>query len=110
MMQVLFICGKARMRSPTAASVASDRMGWATDFAGLSKDADERVSLEQIEWADVIAVMERAHRKRLAAQFGRALNGKRVVSLDIPDRYRFMQPELIGLLEQRLPRIAPADH
>jgi predicted protein tyrosine phosphatase len=31
-------------------------------------------------------------------EVGRHLNGKRIVCLDIPDKYDFMDPELVALL------------
>lgn len=100
--QILFICGKARKRSPTAAAVASGFPGVTTDFAGLSNDADDRLSAEHIEWADTIAVMERAQLSRLKRQFGLLTKDKRIICLDIPDRYDFMQPELVALLSRKL--------
>lgn len=48
--------------------------------------------------------MEKAHRSKLSARFKRHLNGKRVVCLDIPDEYEYMQPELIKLLESKVGR------
>jgi predicted protein tyrosine phosphatase len=48
--------------------------------------------------------MERAHRNKLNSRFRRHLNGKRVICLDIPDAYEFIQPELIRLLEVRAGR------
>ncbi|MEM5318569.1 phosphotyrosine protein phosphatase [Paraburkholderia sp. JHI869] len=69
--------------------------------AGTAPDAEERVASEHIAWADIIVVIERSHKVKLAKQFGSKLNGKRIVCLDIPDKYTFMQPELIALLEQR---------
>jgi len=42
--------------------------------------------------------MERSHRARLSRRFRKHLNGKRVVCLDIPDDYSFMQPELVARL------------
>ncbi|MDF2232778.1 phosphotyrosine protein phosphatase [Albimonas sp. CAU 1670] len=105
MTRVLFICGKARRRSPTAAAVAAERLGWETDFAGLSADADERAGPGALGWADVIAVMETSQLARLKRQLGGALKGKRVVCLDIPDRYAFMQPELVELVIARLSRL-----
>ncbi len=62
------------------------------------------LSPEQIEWADIIFVMEKAHKNKLSARFKTHLNGKRVVCLDIPDEYEFMQPELIKMLEMRVGR------
>jgi predicted protein tyrosine phosphatase len=35
------------------------------------------------------------------------LHGQRVVCLNIPDRYRFMQPELVALLEQKVAPFLP---
>ena len=75
--------------------------GVETDSAGLAPDADTRVSAEQLDWADVVFVMERAHKARLAAQFGAHLRDKKIVCLDIPDRYAYMQPELVTLLERK---------
>ena len=101
MTNALFICGKARMRSPTAADIV---LGWGgkADFAGVSHDADERVSSEHIEWADVVYVMETRQKKRLTALFGPLLRQKRVVSLGVPDKFAYMQPELVALLSQKL--------
>jgi len=106
MPNVLFICGKARKRSPTAAALAADQLGFETDFAGLSNDADERLGAEQIEWAEIIAVMEKRQLSRLKQQFGSDLKGKRILCLDVPDNYEFMQPELISLLTQKLRRVS----
>jgi len=101
MIRVLFICGKARARSPTAAQIFADREGVQTDFGGISRDADDALSADQIDWADLILVMERRHLTRLSDRFGRQLNGKRMITLGIADRYKFMQPELIQELQAR---------
>jgi len=98
----LFICGKARMRSPTAADIAMLWDGIKADFAGLSNDADEHLSVEQIEWATVIFVMERKQRARLSKLFGTALKGKRIICLNVPDNYEYMQAELVALLTPKL--------
>jgi predicted protein tyrosine phosphatase len=102
MKRVLFICTQNRLRSPTAEHVFATWPDIATDSAGLGNDADVPLSPEQIAWADIIFVMEKAHRKRLAARFLRHLNGKRVICLDIPDEYEYMQPELVRLLEAKV--------
>jgi len=46
--------------------------------------------------------MERVHKTRLAARFRAHLKGKRVVCLDIPDKYEFMEPTLVRLLEAKV--------
>ena len=105
-MRVLFICGKARVRSPTAAQVFADLPGVQTDFGGISRDADDALSADQLDWADLIMVMERRHAARLNDRFGRMLAGKKVVVLDIRDRYTFMEQALIDELnEKAAPRL-----
>lgn len=102
MKHILFICGANKLRSPTAEQIFSKLPKIETDSAGLNAEADQRVSPEQIEWADVIFVMEKSQHVKLAKQFQKYLNGKRVISLDITDNYTFMQPELVVLLEKKM--------
>lgn len=102
MIRALFICTHNRLRSPTAEQVFACYPGLETDSAGLGSDACIRLSPEQIDWASVIFVMEKAHRRRLSQQFKRHLNGKRVICLDIPDEYDYMQAELVDLLKRRV--------
>ena len=102
--RVLFVCGKNRLRSPTAEQVFARRPGIEVASAGIDADADEPVTEELLAWADLVLVMERRHRTKLQARFRRALGRCRVVSLDIPDRYGLMDPALVRLLEERVPR------
>ena len=98
MHRVLFLCSQNKLRSPTAEQVFASWPGVETDSAGLGVGAQVPLSPEQIEWATIIFVMENAHRRRLNTAFRRFLNGKRVICLDIPDDYDYMQPELVRLL------------
>lgn len=104
MKRALFICSQNRLRSPTAEAVFAAWPGVETDSAGLGGDASVPLSTEQIAWANIIFVMEKAHRNRLSMRFKAHLNGKRVICLDIPDDYEYMQPELIKLLEAKVGR------
>ena len=104
MVRALFICSQNKLRSPTAEQVFSHWPGVEAGSAGLNNDAETPLSTEQLDWADVIFVMEKAHRNKLTARFRRHLNGKRVICLDIPDDYDFMQLELIRLLEAKAGR------
>ncbi|RYG23894.1 MAG: phosphotyrosine protein phosphatase [Burkholderiales bacterium] len=108
MIRALFICSRNRLRSPTAEQVFARLPGVETDSAGLASDAEVPLSSEQIEWATIIFVMEKTHRKRLSTRFRKHLGGKRVVCLDIPDDYEYMQPELIQLLEAKAGRFLRA--
>jgi predicted protein tyrosine phosphatase len=104
---ILFICSKNRLRSPTAEQLFSSWEGLEVTSAGLDHDAVNRVTPELLAWAELIFVMERAHRDKLSENFGALLGSKRVVCLDIPDIYGFMDPALIALLETKVPRHLP---
>jgi predicted protein tyrosine phosphatase len=101
-MKLLFICGKNRLRSPTAEAVFSEYPGIEAESAGIDRDAEVPVGTDAIEWADLILVMEKAHRRKLAAKFQHFLKDKKVVCLDIPDNYEYMDPELVDILERRV--------
>lgn len=102
--RALFICSRNKLRSPTAEELFASWPGIETDSAGLAPDAVTIVSADQIEWAEIVFVMEPAHKAKLSKKFGAQLKNKRIMCLDIPDRYTFMQPELVALLEQKAGR------
>jgi predicted protein tyrosine phosphatase len=103
-MRVLFICSQNRLRSPTAEQVFSGWQGLEVTSAGLNNDAVEPLTAEMVEDADIIFVMEKAHRAKLARRFRTQLKAARVICLDIPDDYEFMDSALIRLLEARVPQ------
>ena len=102
--KLLFICAQNRLRSPTAEQVFSNWENLECDSAGLAPDATVPLSTEQIDWADIIFVMERAHRNKLAKKFRPHLKNKRIVTLGIPDDFDFMQEELIQRLVAKVPQ------
>jgi len=102
MKKLLFVCGKNRLRSPTAEAIFSEYDGLEVLSAGVDWEAEERVSSELIEWADIVFVMESVHRQKLTKQFQPWLKDKRIVCLDIPDNYDYMESNLIELLKQKV--------
>ena len=104
MTNVLFVCSANRLPSPTAEQVFSTWPGIETDSAGILNGAEVLLSSEQVEWADIIFVMEKTHRTKLNRKFRSSLNSKRVICLDIPDDYAFMDPVLVQMLESRVGR------
>ncbi len=107
MPRLLFVCGKNRWRSPTAEHIFSQDRGVECASAGVGRDAETPLSAELIEWADLILVMERGHKTKLAARFRSHLAGRRVVCLNIPDQYTFMDPALVSLLEAKVAPYLP---
>ena len=44
--------------------------------------------------------MEEKHKSRLVAEYSRVVENKSIYVLDIPDEYKFMDPELVEELER----------
>jgi predicted protein tyrosine phosphatase len=107
MKHYLFVCSQNRLRSPTAEQIFSHRSDIEVASAGTNRDAETPLTSELVLWADFIIVMERAHRNKLQKHFRSELNGKRIICLDIPDEYEFMDPVLVRILEVRMSRHLP---
>ena len=96
---VLFVCSMNKWRSPTAEKLYSRYSLLYTRSGGTSSKARHPVSLNDIQWADVIIVMESKHKQRLFADYPRAMEYKDVHVLEIPDQYQYMDADLIEELE-----------
>lgn len=107
MRRVLFVCSQNRLRSPTAEQIFSRRTDIEVDSAGTNADATQPLSTELVQWADLIVVMEKTHRSKVQKRFKPALNGKRLICLDIPDEYEFMDADLVHILDTKMARHLP---
>lgn len=97
-MNALFICSRNQWRSPTAAKVFATNPDLNVRSAGTSPKARRTVTAGDLQWADTVFVMEEKHLHRLQARFPAVVRFKPVHVLEIPDDFRFMDPELIDLL------------
>ncbi|MFK3677284.1 low molecular weight protein tyrosine phosphatase family protein [Microbacterium sp. NPDC090218] len=107
-MHVLFVCSRNRLRSPTAENVFRDWPGIQVASAGLKPDANEVLTREDLEWADLVLVMEAKHKSEISRRFMPHLRDTRLAVLGIPDDYGFMDPDLIELLLRRVAPYLPA--
>jgi len=105
MKKLLFVCSENRLRSPTAEAIFCEYESVEAIGAGTNSDAETPVSGDLIEWADIILVMEKAHRNKISKKYKELLKDKRLVVLEIPDNYECMQPELIQLLKAKVSRV-----
>ncbi|WP_335956254.1 protein tyrosine phosphatase [Acinetobacter bereziniae] len=101
-MNSLFICSRNQWRSPTAERIFAVGYGIATRSAGTSKHAKHTISLKDIAWADMIFVMEQKHKQNIKEKFPQPLQHKKVIVLDIPDEYPYMDETLIELLKESM--------
>jgi len=95
-MNLLFICSRNKWRSPTAEAIFKKSTIHDTRSAGTSDSARIKVTASMIQWADIIFVMEKRHKQLLQERFN---IDKKIIVLDIPDEYQYMDEELIGMLE-----------
>lgn len=102
MKNVLFVCSQNRFRSPTAERVFQDWPGIAVDSAGLAPDAENPVTPELLEWSDLVFVMTKTHLNRLSKRYRTHLKRARVICLNIPDEFEYMEPALIRILENKV--------
>ena len=95
MTKILFICNQNKNRSKTAERLFHGK--FETKSAGLY--TSKPVTSQQLNWADVIMVMEETQRTELAKRFPQQYLQKRVLSLDIPDEFNYDDPKLAKLLK-----------
>jgi predicted protein tyrosine phosphatase len=100
-LRVLFVCGRNQWRSPTAESIYRDDERLIVRAAGTSGNSPRPVSIKDLDWADLVLTMERKHRFKIVNMFRDQGELPRMVSLDIPDEFQRMDPELIRLIEER---------
>jgi predicted protein tyrosine phosphatase len=100
--RVLFLCQYNQQRSPTAERLFGKRADLDVRSAGVSVGAMTRVNAHMLEWADVIFIMDDEQRVALDRMFPEHPALVRLVCLDIPDQFIFLQPELVDLLHQRV--------
>lgn len=98
-MNCLFICSRNQWRSPTAERVFAVGYGIKTRSAGTSRHAKHTLSVKDIAWADLIFVMEYKHKQNIKEKFSKQLQHKKVIVLDIPDDYHYMDEALIEILK-----------
>lgn len=94
-MNLLFVCSKNQWRSPTAESIYKNYSGINVKSAGTEPSARIKLNSKMIEWADFIFVMEKKHKQRMSEKFQTETKDKRIIILNIPDEYNYMDPELI---------------
>lgn len=100
---LLFVCSRNKRRSLTAEHLLRTSTSCHVRSAGTEPSARVQVRAADIEWADVVYAMEQTHVERLRdRRFRAAVVTTRVICLDIPDEYEYMDPELVEILTAAL--------
>ena len=99
---LLFVCSRNQWRSPTAERIFRDSEDFNVRSAGTSASAQRRITAGDLDWADIVFVMEAHHRDILHERYGRQARDADIRILGIVDEYQFMDPELIVELKSRV--------
>ena len=102
MKNFLFICGKNKLRSPTAEAIFNEYANISARSAGINSDAEYIVTGEDIEWATHIFLMEKSQRTKLFNKYKNLIKDQKVIVLNIPDKYKYMDPELVQILKMNV--------
>lgn len=95
--KVLCLCSAGLLRSPTTANVLHREFGYNTRAAGVSDDyALIEVDDVLYEWAHEIVVVEEYIAKHVPEA-----HQHKVVVLNVPDRYEYMNEELQKIILQQ---------
>lgn len=98
---ILVVCGRNKKRSRTAEYIFKNDDRFNIRSAGLSPKSDRKISENDLNWADLVFVMETGQRAKIWDLY-RHLELPKIEVLNIPDDYEFMNDELIEMLTDRI--------
>ena len=98
---ILVICGRNKKRSRTAEHIFKHDEHFHIRSAGLSPKSERKISEQDLNWADLVFVMESDHRSKILDLYPH-LELPTIEVLHIPDEYEFMDEELIDILTGRM--------
>ena len=105
--KILFVCSVNKQRSKTAEDYFSKELSdlefksAGTNIKVCRKEGINPLTEELMEWATLVFVMETKHQELIQKHAGTAYNSK-IRVLNIPDRYKYYDKELIEILDSRI--------
>lgn len=100
-LRVLFVCALNQWRSPTAERIYRNDARLEVRSAGVRSEARRRVSRADLEWADVVFVMEREQKRWIQEQF-RDVELPEIRVVEIADEFHYMDSRLQEALRTAL--------
>lgn len=98
---ILVVCGKNKKRSRTAEFIFKNDSRFAIRSVGVSPQSERKISENDLQWANLILVMENKYREKILELYGQKYFEK-IGILEIPDEYEFMDEELVELLNEKI--------
>jgi len=99
--RALFVCHYNQRRSATAERIFAKDPTLDVRSAGTSEQASVRVNRRMLDWADIVFVMDDDRVRDMQRMFPGHPAVDRLVCLQIQDKYHFLDPELVAVLEER---------
>ena len=96
---ILIVCGRNKKRSRTAEHIFKNDNRFNIRSAGLSPKSNKKISEKDLEWADLVLVMENEQRVKIWDLYNHQKLPP-IEVLHITDDYEFMDKELIQLLRE----------
>ena len=100
--RVLFVCTRNRVRSLTAEQLYRARPDLEVRSAGISECASVPLTEQLLDWADEVFVFSKRQCAIVQQRFGDTASARRMVCLDLPDRFDYKSPKLVLKLTARL--------
>lgn len=104
MINILVVCSHNKWRSPTAEKIYRHDPRIRIRSAGLGKLSPHFLSKKDLLWANLLLYMEYDHLERIKVLYS-DISLPKAINLDIPDKYPYMNPELIGLIREKVEEI-----
>jgi protein-tyrosine phosphatase len=98
---ILVVCGRNKKRSRTAEHIFKNDNRFNIRSAGLSPKSDRKISENDLNWSDLVFVMETGQRAKIWELY-RHLELPDIEILNIADDYEFMNEELIEMLSEKI--------
>jgi predicted protein tyrosine phosphatase len=98
---ILVLCGRNKRRSKTAEYIFKNDQRINIRSAGLSQQSQRKVTESDLNWADLVLVMEKEHREKIVEIYEH-ISLPPIEILNIADEYEFLEEELVEMLEERI--------
>ena len=98
---ILVVCGRNKRRSRTAEFIFKNDDRFSIRSCGLSPKSDRKISEGDLNWADLIFVMD-SNQKAKIKELYKYVKLPPFNVLNIEDEYEFMDEELVLMLRDRM--------
>lgn len=100
----LVVCNNGVLRSATIARVVQAKLGFNTRACGTDQHALVPLTLNLIHWADVVVFVDKeVYRDTVQAVKTTTKQFEKSFEVwDIPDRFQYMEPELVDMVMAQL--------